>query len=136
MIKYLYQTYFMSNLKHKVKLSPKLQLGVGRSAGRGSILPYATMIFLVISGVLAIRAGYMVINKSSNVTPPEPQVLGVNDSPVTTESLFQEHVVKSGDTVFSIGQKYNITWTPIATINGLEAPFTLQVGQVLKIPKQ
>lgn len=126
----------MNRLKHKVKLSPKLRLGVGRSAGRGKLLPYATMIFLVISGVLAIRAGYMVIHRSSNTTPPAPQVLGAEDTPATTQKLFKEHTVKSGETVFSIGQTYNIEWTAIATINGLEAPFTLQVGQKLKIPQQ
>lgn len=125
----------MSIPKHKVKLSPKLQLGIGRSTSRGSLLPYATMIFLVISAVLGIRAGYMVINKSSTVTVPEPQVLGAADI-ATTQKLFKEHTVKKGETVFSIGQEYNIEWTIIATLNGLEAPFPLQAGQILKIPQQ
>lgn len=126
----------MGTLKHKVKLSPRLQLGVGRSTGRGSLLPYATMIFLVISAVLAIRAGYMVIHKEtpSNI-PAEPQVLGATDKP-TEQKLFKDYTVKNGDTVFSIGQKSNIDWTTLATINGLEAPFKLQPGQILKIPQQ
>ena len=125
----------MSTLKHKVKLSPKLQLGIGRSTGKTNLLPYATMIFLVISGVLGIRAGYMVINKSPHVSPPQPQVLGAVDAP-TTQTLFKDYVVKKGDTIFSIGQQNNIEWTTLATLNGLEAPFTLQAGQNLKIPQQ
>lgn len=126
----------MSIPKHKVKLSPRLQLGVGRSTGRGSLLPYATMIFLVISGVLAIRAGYMVIHKESpSPTVSEPQVLGAKDTP-TDQKLFKDYTVKSGDTVFSIGQANNIEWTTLATLNGLEAPFKLQLGQILKIPQQ
>lgn len=128
----------MSTLKHKVKLSPKLQLGIGRSTAKNNLLPYATMLFLVISTVLGIRAGYMVINKSSNVTPSEPQVLGAQDTqePTTTRQLFKEYIVLKGDTVFSIGQKNNVEWTTLATLNGLEAPFTLQTGQILKIPAQ
>lgn len=125
----------MSTLKHKVKLSPRLQLGVGRSTGRGSLLPYATMIFLVISAVLAIRAGYMVIHKETYSVPSEPQVLGATDSP-TEQKLFKDYTVKNGDTVFSIGQKLNIDWTVLATMNGLKAPFKLQPGQILKIPQQ
>lgn len=126
----------MSTLKHKVKLSPRLQLGVGRSSGRGSLLPYATMIFLVISGVLALRAGYMVIHKESPPnTQSDPQVLGAKDAP-TNQKLFKEYKVKTGDTVFSIGQTNNIEWTVLATLNGLEAPFKLQPGQILKVPQQ
>ncbi len=125
----------MSTLKHKVKLSPKLQLGVGRATSRGSLLPYATMIFLVISAVLGIRAGYMVIHKSPTVVPADPQVLGDQDT-TTSQQLFKEYTIKKGDTVFSIGQRNNIEWTTLATLNGLEAPFTLQTGQILKIPQQ
>jgi hypothetical protein len=132
------ENQFMSIPKHKVKLSPRLQLGVGRSTGRGSLLPYATMIFLVISAVLAIRAGYMVIHKespSTALTAPDPRVAGVKDTQ-TDLKLFKEYTVKSGDTVFSIGQAHNIDWTTLATLNGLEAPFKLQLGQIIKIPQQ
>lgn len=125
----------MSSIKSKVKLSPRLQLGVGRNPTKTNLLPYATMIFLVISGVLAIRAGYMVIHRSPSVTPVNPQVLGAEDNSVPKQ-LFKEYTVKKGDTVFSISQQYNIEWTTVATLNSLKAPFTLQTGQVLKIPQQ
>ncbi len=125
----------MAPQRHQVKLSPRLGLGVGRSSSRGNLMPYATIIFLVISGVLAIRAGYMVIHRSPTQTPLEPQVLGAQDNP-DQKPLFKEHVVKKGETVFSIGQQNNIEWTSLATINGLEAPFALQPGQILKIPQQ
>lgn len=125
----------MSTPKSKVKLSPRLQLGVGRNPGKTKLLPYATMIFLVISGVLAIRAGYMVIHRSPSVAPSDPQVLGAKDTP-SPEPIFKEYTVKKGDTVFSISQQYNIEWTTVATLNSLKPPFTLQTGQVLKIPKQ
>ncbi len=126
----------MSILKYKVKLSPKLQLGVGRNRSGNSLWRYGTMIVLVFSGVLVIRAGYMLIHKSSTITQAQPQVLGAEDTNQTPKQLFKEYVVKKGDTIFSIGQSNGIEWTTLATLNGLEAPFTLHVGQILKIPQQ
>lgn len=125
----------MSTLKPKVKLSRRLQLGVGRTSGRGSLLPYATMIILVISGVLGIRAVNLAIKGSRSETPTHGAVLGAEDSPVQKQ-LFKDYTVQKGDTVFSIGQKNNIEWATLATLNSLEAPFKLKVGQVLKIPQQ
>jgi hypothetical protein len=123
-------------VKQTVKLSPKLQLGVGRRVNRGNLLPYATLVILVISGVLAIRAGYMVIHRTPAVSPLEPQVLGAEDTAPTNQKLFKEYTVQKGDTVYSIGQKYGISWTTLATLNGLSAPFALQSGQIIKIPQQ
>ncbi len=120
--------------KQKVKLSRKLMLGVGRDSGRGSLLPHITLVFLVISAVLGIRAGYMVFNHSKLETNPEPQVLGAQDTPVETKN-FRDYIVKKGDTVFSIAQSNSLEWTALATINNLKAPFTLKQGQVLQIPQ-
>jgi hypothetical protein len=128
----------MSAQNLKIKLSPRLQLGVGRRSSRRSLLPYATLIFFAISAVLGIRAGYMIFHRSPTVLTEQqqnsPQVLGAKDSPLG-QQLFTEWTVKSGDTVFSIAQKHGVSWTTLATLNGLDAPFTLQVGQVIKVPK-
>ena len=123
--------------KQKVKLSPKLLLGVGRTSSRGSLLSYATMIFMVLSAVLVLRAGYMVIYHSSPTpTPTDPHVLGATDTPTQPKKAFTDYTVKKGDTVFSIAQANNIDWTALATLNNLKAPFTLKPGQVLQIPQQ
>ncbi len=121
--------------KHKVKLSPRLGLGVGRSSNRGNLMPYATIIILVISGAFFVRAGYMVLHRTPTVAPLQPQILGAQDTP-DQAPLFKEHIVQKGETVFSIGQQNSIEWTTLATINGLEAPFALKEGQILKIPQQ
>jgi LysM repeat protein len=128
----------MAIQKHKVKLSPRLQLGVGRGQNhRSNLLPYATMIILVISGVLGIRAIKMVATKgaAADTHVQEGAVLGATDTPNQSQ-LFKDYTVQKGDTVFSIGQKNNIDWTALATINSLEAPFKLKAGQILKIPQQ
>ena len=43
------------------------------------------------------------------------------------------HVVKRGDTLFSLSRKYNVTLYSIRRENGLDS-YTIRVGQVLRIP--
>lgn len=44
------------------------------------------------------------------------------------------YVVQEKDTVFSVAFKHSIAWTALVEANGLESPFTLEVGQTLIIP--
>jgi LysM repeat protein len=122
--------------KPKVKLSPRMRQGVGRSTGRGSLLPYATLITLVISAIFVVRTISLIATKgSSSDTPIQGSVLGASDTPAPKQ-MFKDYAVQKGDTIFSIGQSNNIDWTELATLNGLKAPFTLKPGQTLKIPQQ
>lgn len=123
----------MRNTKSKVKLSPRLELGVGRNRRSGNLLKYSSFIFLVISAVLALRAGYMVFNHSASAG--NPQVLGASDT-VSDKSVFKDYTIKKDDTLFSISQQYNIEWTTLATLNNLKPPFDLKVGQSIKVPTQ
>lgn len=121
----------MGTKRNKVQLSPRLKLGVGRRAGPINLIEYLSIAFLLVGAGLAVRAGYLVLNKSGG--NEQPQVLGAqttNDS----NQLFAEHKVKKGETVFSISQQYNIEWTILATINNLNPPFALKPNQTLKIP--
>ena len=43
-------------------------------------------------------------------------------------------VVKTGDTLSSLGAAYNVPWTNIALANGLTSPYVLYPGQTLCIP--
>lgn len=43
------------------------------------------------------------------------------------------YTVKPGDTVSGIANKMNVNWMEIARINGLSAPYTIYVGQRLRI---
>ena len=45
-----------------------------------------------------------------------------------------EYTVKEGDWVYSIARKFGVDPEAIISLNGLTAPYALQVGQVLKIP--
>lgn len=53
--------------------------------------------------------------------------------PTTTKSDGIDYVVKSGDSLYSIAQKYNTTVNEIKSVNNLSTNL-LSVGQVLKIP--
>jgi LysM repeat protein len=44
------------------------------------------------------------------------------------------HTVQSGENLFRIGLKYGLSWTALASANGLANPNAISVGQVLCIP--
>ncbi|MFB7919234.1 LysM peptidoglycan-binding domain-containing protein [Streptomyces sp. NPDC056061] len=43
------------------------------------------------------------------------------------------YTVKSGDTLSGVGAKMGVKWQTIASLNGIKAPYTIVVGQVLKL---
>lgn len=45
-----------------------------------------------------------------------------------------DYIVKAGDSLFTIAQKYNASIEGIAELNNLESPDMIKEGQVLKIP--
>ena len=47
----------------------------------------------------------------------------------------QEIVVQKGDTLYSLSRKYEIPVNDLAVMNKLSSPFTLSVGQKIKVPK-
>jgi LysM repeat protein len=76
----------------------------------------------------------MVIRHSTPTSDPNPQVLGVSDTPAP-QKAFTDYTIKKGDTVFSIAQAHSLEWTALATINNLKAPFSLKPGQIIQIPQ-
>ena len=56
--------------------------------------------------------------------------------PTSTKRVdLQEITVAKGDTLYSLSRKYKIPVNDLAVMNKLTAPFTLSVGQKLKVPK-
>lgn len=52
----------------------------------------------------------------------------------TTRVELQEITVTAGDTLYSLSRKYSVPVNDLAVMNNLSAPFTLSVGQKLKVP--
>ncbi len=124
----------------KFELSPRLKLGVGRAYSQNQILKFSAIICLVLAIGLAFNA-VRLITKSQSQPPTgaAPEVLGASDvrqTPVASPVQFINYAVAKGDTLFNISQKFNIDWATLATLNNLKAPFTLKLGQSLKVPKQ
>jgi lipoprotein NlpD len=79
----------------------------------------------------------------SKTTPPSPppptsSKPATPASPTTTATKPADwrpdsHVVKKGDTLISIGLEYGYDYKEIAEANGLVAPYTIRIGQTLKL---
>lgn len=67
-------------------------------------------------------------------TPYTADVLEIKPNAVKRVDL-QETVINLGDTLYSISRKYQIPVNDLAVMNKLSSPFTLSVGQKLKVPK-
>jgi len=46
------------------------------------------------------------------------------------------HVVQRGDTLYSLGRRYGVSWQTLMTHNNLDDPTDLNVGQILRIPAE
>lgn len=55
---------------------------------------------------------------------------------IPTESKVEmtEYKVVKGDNLSKIGEKFGVAWQEIAELNGITSPFTIYVGQTIKIP--
>lgn len=123
----------------KFELSPRLKLGVGRGYTQNQILKTAAIICLVFALGLSFNAVSLMVKNQPSAKTAEPQVLGASDTKNTGQDnavQFTSYAVQKGDTLFNIAQKFNISWTTLATLNNLKSPFYLKPGQTLKVPKQ
>jgi hypothetical protein len=132
----------MGNSKNKVRLSKQLKLGVGRSYSKNTIFKYTGFVFLFLSIGLGVwTTAYVLSHRNTSPAIVEnsdaagPQVLGISDTQPSSQP-FIEYTVAKGDTIFNIAQNHSISWTTLATLNNLASPFTLKVGQKIKIPQQ
>ncbi len=70
----------------------------------------------------------------ANVAPPTPVAPVVATPNTTTRVALDEITVAPGDTLYSISRKYSVPVNDLAVMNKLSAPFTLSVGQKLRVP--
>lgn len=75
-------------------------------------------------------------NKSSTAKAPTPASkpsAKASGSKINGDWRPDTHTVKKGDTLFSIGLEYGYDYKEIAQINDISAPYTIRIGQVLKL---
>ena len=132
----------MNFQKKKFELSPRLKLGVGRGYTQNQILKFSAILCLFLALGLTVNAFRLIfVSKTSDQSSSSaPQVLGASDIKTqnTNDSSIQfiNYTVGKGDTLFNISQKFNISWTTLATLNNLKSPFYLKQGLEIKVPKQ
>ena len=63
-----------------------------------------------------------------------PAAAVADAAPVKIKASTTEHVVASGDTLFSLGRQYKVSPFAIADLNGLKHDKPLSLGQKLKLP--
>ena len=82
--------------------------------------------------------GDYLYNRHGQIADEVNKRLGVassqNSSSTSTSSNTNTYTVVKGDTLSGIGTKLNISWKTIADLNGIKSPYTISVGQVLKLP--
>ena len=95
-------------------------------------------IVLVLSAVTGV---YLAAKPSRDATGHSDQefdktkeILGEQHPPTSSPVELETYLVKKGDTLFNVSQKYGLSWQTLAQINNLSEPYLLKIGQELKIP--
>lgn len=94
---------------------------------------------LILGALIVVVVGVLAFNYfNKNNTPDLGPAEQTEQMDVSPDNLPGKYTIKEGDTLFSIAQKYyqdGYQYTEIATANKLENPNTIEVDQVLEIPK-
>ena len=82
--------------------------------------------------------GAYLYEKHGYIADEVNKLLGVKSSIMpsnqsTTPSTTKTYTVQKGDTLSKIGTKTGVAWKTIALLNGIKFPYTVKVGQVLKL---
>lgn len=83
-----------------------------------------------------------IVNNDSKESNEKKEIIEFKDATNTkkadssSNSSTKFYVVKSGDVLWKIAQKFNCTWENLANVNNIEDPHMILVGQKLIIPSK
>ena len=86
-----------------------------------------------------IAAQQAMVEQPAAITPKRKVISLAEEEQTADASLVQRkaggtYSVQSGDTLYSLGRKFNVSPFTIASLNGLSKDKTLSLGQTIKIP--
>ena len=122
----VYQDLAMCNcIKLGVKAAVLVEIGFMTNYNEAMLMK--TTAFCKEQGEDAARGilDYLGIKSTTNITTTSSK-----DSVILADT----YTVVKGDVLSKIGSKLGIKWKTIAELNGIKFPYTLSVGQVLKLP--
>jgi parallel beta-helix repeat protein len=76
---------------------------------------------------LATKTYTITVTRSAAPEPASPTA-------ASPQASAQTYTVVSGDTLSGIGTTFGVDWHLIASLNGINAPYTIYPGQVLRLP--
>lgn len=80
-------------------------------------------------------ANRLILDNPNRIQPGQILQLPMNrDQSLGFSSSEDEVVVMAGQSLSEIGAKLGYDWHKIAQINGISAPYTIQPGQILRLP--
>lgn len=88
---------------------------------------------------LAIIAGLLALAACTRSGPPAPVVTGAAGetaprSSAATSGGVVSYVVQRGDTLYAIARRFNVPVRRVIELNGFDPPYTLLVGQRVRVP--
>ncbi len=93
---------------------------------------------LVLGGLIVLVVGVLIFNYFNRSTPQLGPAQQTGEGDVSSENLPGKYTVKEGDTLFLIADKYykdGYKYNEIAKANNLSDVNSVEIGQVLEIPK-
>lgn len=126
-------------------IKPSLPKDEFRNYNKRKIFFVGISAILIIGSIILL---YMAFRSSSSATTEQSsqteqkketttsttETKNETQNKTTNKSSGQTYKVESGDTLFAIGQKFDVDWHEIAKVNNLAEPYNLKVGQELVIP--
>ena len=77
--------------------------------------------------------GEPIVSRPPTPTSPQPDILPFYDDTPEGGSDSGYHIVAGGDTLYSLSRRYNQKVADIALWNGLQQPYSLSLGQKLRV---
>ena len=74
------------------------------------------------------------VNNGKDYVDPLPYLEGILNFKKEVEPIDEVYIVKKGDTLSEIAEKYNTTYQELAEYNNISNPDMIYVGQEIKIP--
>jgi len=100
------------------------------SSSNGTIAKYLGVAFLIAALVLFIRR---FDNDQAGQLPGTTDILGTQTIIAPPTDHYQ-YEVKSGDTLFSISERFSVNWELVVSLNELSEPYFLEPGREIKLP--